>query len=128
MKFPFWNIKYIRPISGKRLKTCKQSRSKILNFNNMKTKIPQFILPMLVIVFAITTAFNTNASTSSKKATALVTGYIQHIGAEEPCEASSDCDTSGATFCRVGQVATNPRLYDKNANDQCVIPLYKPAQ
>lgn len=94
----------------------------------MKTRISQFILPMLVVVFAITTAFTKNASTSSKNATALVTGYIQHIGAEEPCEASNDCSTSGTIFCRVGQVATNPRLWDKNANDQCVVPLYKPAQ
>jgi hypothetical protein len=94
----------------------------------MKTKIPQFILPMLVIVFAITTAFTTNASTSSKKATALVTGYIQNIGSEEPCEASNDCDTTGSIFCRVDQASTNPRLYDKNANDQCIIPLYKPVQ
>jgi hypothetical protein len=115
-------------MSGKRLKTCKQSRSKSLNFNNMKTKISQFILPMLVVVFAITTAFTTNASTSSKKATALVTGYIQNIGSEEPCEASNDCSTITGAFCRVGQVATNPRLWDKNANDECVIPLYKPAQ
>jgi hypothetical protein len=94
----------------------------------MKTKIPQFILPMLVVVFAITTAFNTNASASSKKAAVLVTGYIQHIGEEEPCEESNLCNTNGTIFCRVGQVATNPRLWDKNANDQCVIPLYKPAQ
>lgn len=94
----------------------------------MKTRIPQFILPMLVVVFAITTAFNTNASASSKKTTAIVTGYLQHIGEEEPCEESNECSTSGVTFCRVGQVATNPRLWNKNANGQCVIPLYKPAQ
>lgn len=94
----------------------------------MKTKIQQFILPMLVVVFAITTAFNTNASASSKKTATLVTGYIQHIGEEEPCEASNDCSPDGGPFCRVGQVATNPRLWNKNVNGECVIPLYKPVQ
>ena len=94
----------------------------------MKTKMSQFILPVLMVVFAITTAFNTNASASSKKAVANVTGYIQHIGAQEPCEASNMCATTGNTFCRVGQLATNPRLWDKNSNNECVIPLYKPVQ
>jgi len=92
----------------------------------MKTKIQQFVLPMLVVVFAITTAFNTNAS-SSKKTAALVNGYIQHIGEEEPCEESTECSTIVSTFCRVGQVAANPRLWDKNTNGECVVPLYKPA-
>jgi hypothetical protein len=92
----------------------------------MKTKLSQLILPMLVIVFAVTSAFTTHAENKSKNV-ALVTGYIQHIGAQQPCEASNQCSTvTSATFCKVGQIATNPRLWDKNANDECIVPLYKP--
>lgn len=92
----------------------------------MKTKISQLILPMLVVVFAVTSAFTSHAENKSQSV-ALVTGYIQHPGAEEPCEASNDCTTvNTGTFCKVGQIATNPRLWDKNINDECVVPLFRP--
>lgn len=92
----------------------------------MKTKIFKMVLPMLVVVLGVTSAFTTAAS--QKESTLTTVGWEQHIGSEIPCvEKVQNCQLAAtAQFCRVGAISTNPRLYDMNASDNCIVPLYKP--
>lgn len=83
------------------------------------------ILPVLVIVLAVTSAFTTDAA--SKSRVAIVEGYIPHNQNGTDCEQKDDCsDSNTGTLCRVGQVPTGAQLFIKNANDQCLRTGYKP--
>lgn len=90
----------------------------------MKTTFSKLILPMLVVVLAVTSAFK------SVDDSLLIRPHEQVIssGVITDCiQKSQSCSlTVSGTFCRVGQIAGNPRLYDMNANEECVVPLYKP--
>lgn len=82
---------------------------------------------MLVIVLAVTSAFTTVNSTTKKAL--LITPYEQQIiGGENHCvQKDQSCSfTTSGIFCRVGQIAGNPRLYEMDANEDCTVPLYKP--
>lgn len=87
----------------------------------MKKSFLKLYLPMLLVLLAVTTAF-----TTSKSSMALVYGYVSDP--ENGCyQTSTLCSTiSNGTFCRLGYIATNPRLWGLNQNDECVLPLYKP--
>lgn len=93
----------------------------------MKTEFSKLILPMLVIVLAVTSAFTTVNSTT-KKALAITPYEKQTIGGENQCvpRLESCSLTNNGVFCTVGQISGNPRLYEMDANDDCTIPLYKP--
>ncbi|GAA6765742.1 hypothetical protein AAFH68_16800 [Flavobacterium sp. CGRL1] len=83
------------------------------------------ILPALVIVLAVTSAFTTEAS--SKSSLAVVEGYLPHNAQGSNCEQKDDCsDVNTGTLCRVGQVSTGQRLFIMNDNDACLRTGYKP--
>jgi hypothetical protein len=83
------------------------------------------ILPVLVIVLGVTSAFTTTAA--SKSTVAIVEGYLPHNIEGTNCELKDNCSTlvTGA-FCRVGQIPSGQRLYIMNENDQCLRVGYKP--
>lgn len=90
----------------------------------MKNKFLKFTLPVLVVVLAVTSAFTTIANADELR---LTVGYEQNPNAQNCAERTQTCSpVVTPTFCRVGQIASNPRLWDKNASDECNIPLYKP--
>lgn len=83
------------------------------------------ILPVLVIVLAVTSAFTTEAA--SKSRVAIVEGFLPHNEQGTDCEQKDDCsDVNTGTLCRVGQVSAGQQLFIKNANDQCLKTGYKP--
>lgn len=83
------------------------------------------ILPVLVIVLAVTSAFTTEAA--SKSRLAIVSGFLPHNPEGTDCEQKDDCsDSNTGTLCRVGQVPTGQQLFILNANDQCLRTGYKP--
>jgi hypothetical protein len=83
------------------------------------------ILPVLVIVLAVTSAFTTDAA--SKSRLGIVNGYLPHNPQGTDCEQKDDCsDVNTGTLCRVGQVTTGQQLFIMNANDQCLKTGYKP--
>lgn len=92
----------------------------------MKTKIFKLVAPILVVVLGVTSAFTT--ANSKESGTLTTIGWEQHIGEKIPCvEKEQNCQLAMTSqFCRVGAISTNPRLFNKNASDACVIPLYKP--
>lgn len=83
------------------------------------------ILPALVIVLGVTSAFTTAASSKSQEA--LVEGYLPHNVEGTNCELIDECNTvNTGAFCRVGQVPSGQRLYIMNGNDECLQTGYKP--
>jgi hypothetical protein len=83
------------------------------------------ILPALVIVLAVTSAFTTEAA--SKSSLAIVAGYLPHNPQGTDCEQKDDCsDVNTGTLCRVGQVPSGQRLFILNANDACLRTGFKP--
>lgn len=83
------------------------------------------ILPVLVIVLAVTSAFT--RAVASKNRVTLVPGFLPHNIEGTNCEYIEDCSTTNlGTFCRVGQVPTGQRLFGLNANDECLLTVYKP--
>lgn len=83
------------------------------------------ILPALVIVLGVTSAFTTTAA--SKSTAAIVEGYLPHNVEGTNCELKDDCQTiNTGAFCRVGQSPSGQRLYILNENDECLRVGYKP--
>ncbi|MDL2145073.1 DUF6520 family protein [Flavobacterium tructae] len=83
------------------------------------------ILPVLVIVLAVTSAFTTADALKIKQA--LVEGYIAHNAEGTDCELIEECSTiNTGAFCRVGQVPSGQRLYIMNDDDHCLRIGYKP--
>lgn len=83
------------------------------------------ILPALVIVLAVTSAFTTEAS--SKRSLSIVEGYLPHNAQGSNCEQKDDCsDVNTGTLCRVGQIPSGERLFIMNANDACLRTGFKP--
>lgn len=83
------------------------------------------ILPALVIVLAVASAFTTEAA--SKKRVAIVSGYLPHDSQGENCEQKDNCsDANTGTLCRVGQAPSGQQLFIMNNNDECLRTGYKP--
>ena len=82
------------------------------------------ILPALVIVLAVTSAFTTAAV--AKSSAVNLEGYLAHNVEGTNCELKDNCSTTGGSFCRVGQLPSGQRLYIMNENDQCLRVGYKP--
>jgi len=92
----------------------------------MKTKFFKLILPLLLVVVAVTSAFTTSASSAGSDA-ALVIGYLQTESTHTDCDEVEMCSTiNTGAFCRVGQQDNNPRLWDFNSANKCEQVLYKP--
>lgn len=93
----------------------------------MKSKFSTVIMPVLLMVLALTSAFST--SSISKDDSALVPQPFElHSDRVVPCVMKSQVcsNTIATTFCKVGQIATNPRLWEKDGDGNCTIALYKP--
>jgi len=83
------------------------------------------ILPALVIVLAVTSAFTTEAS--SKKSVSIVNGYLPHDSEGTDCEEKNSCsDVNNGTLCRVGQAPAGQQLFMINTNGECLRTAYKP--
>lgn len=85
------------------------------------------ILPGLMAVLAVTSAFTTDATSDSKLDDSIMNGHIRLSSNLKDCEESDECQTEfNTTVCRVGQVPSGAQLWRKNAAGECVITLYKP--
>lgn len=82
---------------------------------------------MLLIVLAITSAFSTVENAKEQNAQAVIP-YQMHPELSVPCvQKSQSCTlTVTAQFCRVGQIGSNPRLWEKDQDGDCTIALYRP--
>lgn len=86
----------------------------------------KLILPVLGIVFAVTSAFTTIALHKNADAT-LVDGYRKLNMQGTECHFENKCTSVvSAAFCTVGNVSTSARLWDLSEDQECIIPLYKP--
>ena len=82
------------------------------------------IMPMAVIVFAVSGAISTNAMSKSSKKAAPIQGYT-HTSPTSACNISNMCSNVVSSFCTVGPSAT--RLWGLDANGQtCNVAIYKP--
>ena len=87
----------------------------------------KLIVPMLVVVLAVASAFTTDFSKDSKKELAIVKGYRQLNAEGTECQISNDCSTLfSGVVCRVGNVLAGQQLWAMDENEECVVPLYKP--
>ena len=90
----------------------------------MTTNLLKLGLSVLMTGIAATAAVNTQQSTAVDQ-TPNERGFIRHTSATD-CELSDMCNPSGTDFCTVGNVSAGARLWRKNVNQQCIVPLYKP--
>ena len=88
----------------------------------------KLILPAMMVVLAVTSAFTTDYSADKKAASTLENGWKRlSISNPKLCEESTECQIEfTSTVCRVAQHPSGVQLFRMNGNDECVIPLYKP--
>lgn len=89
----------------------------------------KLILPALMIVLAVTSAFTTDfaADQKSEDSSTLVQGHIRLSSNPKDCEESDMCQLEFNTeVCRVGQVPAGAQLWRKNSVGECIITAYKP--
>lgn len=87
----------------------------------------KLIVPMLVVVLAVTSAFTTDFSKNSKEDATIVKGHRKLNPQGTECAISNDCTTiNTGVFCRVGNVPAGQQLWDMDEDDKCVLTLYKP--
>lgn len=88
----------------------------------------KLILPAMMVVIAISSAFTTATSSDENLDATLVNGYKRLSTTNAKlCEELDECQIENSgTFCYVGQDSSAPRLWKMNANDECIIPLFKP--
>ena len=93
----------------------------------MKTKFSTVIMPVLLMVLALTSAFGT-ANSSKEQADFVTQPFELHSELAIPCVMKNQsCSlTVSGTFCRVSQNPANPRLWEKDEDGNCTIALYKP--
>lgn len=85
----------------------------------------KLIVPAVVIVMAVTSAFSTGDS--SKKNLAIVPGFIKPNAEGTNCEKKDNCSTvNTGILCRVDQSSSGAQLWIMNANDECLLPGYRP--
>lgn len=85
----------------------------------------KLIAPAVVIVMAVTSAFSTGDA--SNKKLAIVPGFIKHNVAGTDCEQKDNCSTvNTGILCRVGQVPSGALLWTMTANEECLVPGYRP--
>lgn len=85
----------------------------------------KLIVPAVVILMAVTSAFSTGDTSNEKLA--IMPGFIQHNEEGTNCERKDDCSTIvSGTLCRVGQVSTATPLWIKDINGECLVKGYKP--
>ena len=87
----------------------------------MKTIKFKLLIPVMAIIFALTSAFTT--SESSNVDVLFIPGYIDN---PTPCEQSVACQVTGSQVCTNGEFG--PQVFGKfNPNDTtCPREVYKP--
>ncbi|WP_067151802.1 DUF6520 family protein [Pseudotamlana agarivorans] len=90
----------------------------------MKTIKFKLLIPVVAIVFAVTSAFTTSASSKVDAVTA-INGYIDH---ETPCEMAVACSLAPGPVCTNGNDPFAPQVYGKwNPSDTtCPREVYLP--
>lgn len=92
----------------------------------MKTNFLKLIVPMLLMVLAFTSAFSTVENSKEQSSFAIVP-YEMHPELSEPCvQKTQTCVFTVGQYCRVGQIGSNPRLWEKDLDGDCTIALYRP--
>lgn len=92
----------------------------------MKTIFSKLIVPMLLIVLAITSAFST-VENAKDQSSFVIVPYEMHPELLEPCvQKTQTCVFTPGTYCRVGQLGSNPRLWEKDEDGDCTIALFRP--
>lgn len=88
----------------------------------MKTKAIKFIMPALVIVFAIAASAFTAAPNETAEQSMITQGYVQ-IDPQEPCEEVNDldCSLTGAYLCTSG----GNQVYRFENGTSCSVQLRK---
>jgi hypothetical protein len=110
-------------IQGQRLKTCKKSRSLILNILIMKTLILKKMMPLSVFVLGVAGAFGTMSM--QKGADDLVPQIGWATNAQgEPCSVKVQCASSGGPLCRVSYPSGN--IASDKPGTTCLQPLFRP--
>lgn len=85
----------------------------------------KLIVPAVVILMAVTSAFSTGDASNKKLVVA--PGFIKHNAEGSDCEQKDNCTTiNTGTLCRVGQNPLGAQLWIMNASDECLIKAYKP--
>ena len=90
----------------------------------MKTSKFKFLVPMIAIIFAITTAFSTSVKSDyNAEALSLTTGYVD---APAPCMIPVTCATEGSQICTNG--LNGPQAFGKISPSAttCSRILYRP--
>ena len=78
----------------------------------------------MVVVLAVTSAFSTAGSAENGLQT--ITPHEQSPDSQNCVVKTQPCSfVNNGIRCRVGQLATNPVLWNME-DGECVIPLYKP--
>ncbi|WP_298152193.1 DUF6520 family protein [Flavobacterium sp.] len=92
----------------------------------MKNSFSKKIIPILVIVLAITGAFATNASIRSNGVKlALIQGYIRNNPVGTDCIASVMCADVVNNICTVTGLPGGIQVWGKNSAGRCIVEVYK---
>src|SRR5690606_2308984 len=111
-----------------KIENLEKSRSKLLNFNIMKTKILKMVLPAFVLMLAIFGAFAFK-SAGDKALLLPETGWINLPG--QPCLTTVQCDTTPSDFvCEVFHNGELHQAFGKTSEEPpiCNKTLYRPMQ
>jgi len=92
----------------------------------MKNPLSKKIIPILVIMLAITAAFATNASIRSNGIKPiLIQGYIRNNPVGTDCIASVMCADVVNNICTVNGQPGGIQVWGKNSAGRCIVELYK---
>jgi hypothetical protein len=91
----------------------------------MKTSFLKKMIPVAFFALAIIGAFSTHAMEVNQKATTTHDGYIKLNPLGTECEISTMCSEIENQLCTVGGLPGNAQLWGKNANDRCVVELFR---
>ncbi|WP_432671710.1 DUF6520 family protein [Flavobacterium sp. SM2513] len=84
----------------------------------------KLIVPAVVIVMAVTSAFSTG---DTSKKLAVVPGFVKHNVPGTNCEQEDDCsDIDTGTLCYINQDSAQTQLWIMNTNGECLKKGYRP--
>lgn len=89
----------------------------------------KLIVPALTIVLAVTSAFTTDFASQKKVDSTFINGHKRLSSTNAKlCQELDECQIEATnTVCRVGQLENGAQLWKMNLNQECILPLYKPA-
>lgn len=83
----------------------------------MKTKLLNFLMPLVAMMLAIGGAFALDTAEKAKEVFTPITGYVN---TNIPCSEPTECDTDGTVICTdlLGNIA-----YGKDDQERCNVQL-----